>query len=404
MTTRFAGSRSLDERRRRRLAAESNNPDLNNDLPVSEDSPARADADDFSQQSAAVQFPLHKVISQKMWKHWAVAFFGLALGAGILYCGHHAADLEEKLGPGFARLFNLSSGPVFRCYRSILLILSGQLALLIFWARSRSLQDFAGRYRLWVWVAGAWFWFAFSTASGAHHAWSESVVWLWWDAPLRNRTTLCWLIPAVLLGAELLWMMHRDMRGCRSSLSMLWLAAGLLLTAGVQTLLTDVGWSELTQPAVAMGGVLCLFTSMLLHARHVIYQSAEPPQRRPFRLPIRLPRIRLPKLRFRSHKRTQNLSVVGADNNDSPSSAIKTKTQVKADAAAPKVAASEPTAGQPATKKKAKVRPKTTESTEAMREICLDRRPDEELLKGLSKRERRKLRKQWREQKRSAAT
>ena len=403
MTASFAGSRSVDERRRRRLATESDDPTFENDLTISEEPPASAVADDVSRQPAAAHFPLRKVISQKLWKHWAVAFLCLAFGAGFLYCGYRAADLGEKLGPGFARLFDLSNGPVFRCYRSVLMILAGQLALLVFWARSGSLQDFAGRYRLWVWVAGAWFWFAFCTASSAHHAWSESVLWLW-DAPLRHRETLCWLIPATVMGAGLLWMLHRDMRDCRSSLSMLWLAAGLLLTACAQTLLTNVSWNELIQPAVAMGGVLCLFTSMLLHARYVIYQSAEPPPLRPLRLPIRLPRIRLPKLRLRSHKRAQNRSVDSADHNKSPSSTTRTKARAKTNSRAPKVTASEPATDQPTAEQRPKDSRKTAEPAESTREIRFDEPPDGELLKGLSKRERRRLRKQWREQERAATT
>ena len=201
------------------------------------------------------------------------------------------------MGPGFGGLFNLKNGPLVACYSALLLILAGQYALLIYWARSHSTEDFGGRFRLWNWVALTWFTYAFCLSTEGHLAWTQSVLWF-----LHGRhievPRLCWLIPAAAVGGEFLWLLHRDMRNSRLSAPMLWLAAAVCLTAGVLPLVPNATVNALVGPALIMGGPLCLFVSMLLHARHVVHLSAEPPPLRRFRLPFRLPRLRLPHLRF----------------------------------------------------------------------------------------------------------
>jgi len=359
------------------------------------------------------QFPLRKVISPKLWKHWGLWLFGLLVGAGILYGGLCVSRQGNQLGPGFVRLFDLSSSPIIRCYSSFLLVLSGQLALLIGWARSRSLHDFAGRYRLWVWAAGAWFGFAFCVASGAHLAWTETAMWLWnadlqsWNINLQNREALCWLLPATVLGICLLWTLHRDMRICRSSVVMLWLAAGLCLAAGVLELEAVLWRNPLAQPALAMGGHLCLLTSMLLHARFVIHVSAEPPELRRFRLPFRLPRIglpriRIPRIRLRSSRKQ---SSTPSGKRDSASTSKKEKRRAKLQEKMLEAVPSPANSTGPSRMKPDKPRklPPTTPPVELDEEI-LDEDRQQEMLKGLSKRERKKLRKQWRDQQRTAAT
>src|SRR5579872_7370008 len=141
----FAGSRSLDERRRRRLATESEEG-------LTEAPPAPAPrrtstAKSPSKSRGPGHFPLRKIVSSKLWKHSIVGLCGLLLAGGLLVSGWAAHVNPARLGPGFVWLFDLSAARFVRSYLSTAMLLSSQLALLIWWLRSQSLQDFKGRYR-----------------------------------------------------------------------------------------------------------------------------------------------------------------------------------------------------------------------------------------------------------------
>src|SRR5580658_10269081 len=114
--TQFAGSRSLDERRRRRLAVESD--DAQAEVPAAP-IPRRVSAIKTPAKSRGPgQFPLRKIISSRLWKHATVGLSGVLLAGGIVFAGWLAQTHPDRLGPGFARLFDLSSASLARWYLS----------------------------------------------------------------------------------------------------------------------------------------------------------------------------------------------------------------------------------------------------------------------------------------------
>ncbi len=410
MTTRFAGSRHLDERRRRRLATSAGEQNESDGVVPSSTVSARTRVSAKTTASPFVShFPIHKLISPKLWKLWGIGMLGLFAGIGIIAAGSQVATGNGSLGPGFARLFDLSTGRVAAQFNSLLLLLSSQLALLIWWARSRSLEDFAGRYRHWTWCAGVGLIAALVSATGLHVAWGETAAWLW-KSDIENRALLCWLLPAAICAAAVFWTLNREMCGCRSSSALLWLAVGGWLVAGLAALEIRLPIprirEELVQAGSPMFASLCLWMSMLLHVRYVVYETPEPPEIRPMRLKFRLPRFRWPTSRLRlvreetpttdnEHKQAgrnqTNAKTVSVSKRTMPNHTAELTEDTK-------------TAQQPKTLDDKTQQPETNDAVEqsAVPKMRTDGPVDQESLKGLSKCERRRLRKQRREEQRSA--
>lgn len=279
----------------------------------------------------------------------------VAAGAALLAGTWAATERPELLGPGFARYFEPSSTRAVTGFNTFMLISSAQLAFLIWWVRSRSLQDFSGKYRIWAWVGLGGFTAAMSLSTGAHLAWSETVSWLW-DIDFPHKQTWFWMAPALLWGLITLQFLRREMRECRWSLSLLWLST---LTFGA-----IAGWQfgELPQSVTAMlpasrafletclmTSACCLvFQSMLLHARHVIYTSVEPPAPRESR--FRLFRFGSKPVegtgegrRTRKKKKKPAARTTTRKRTESSSAESETKT-VKAAAAVETVKAAQPAA------------------------------------------------------------
>ena len=231
-----------------------------------------------------------------------------------------------------------------------------------------------------------WFLFGFAVATDAHLAASEVILWFW-KTDLWQKQTLCWLIPAGVVGIVLNWALQRDMRDCWTSLTMLRLAALLCLLSASMTLNLRIPVGQpaydLLRIGVGMAAHLCVFLSMLFHSRFVIYQSAEPPELRPGRFRYRLSRFLSGKKADESEASVDVATPTTDPNELEESSQREVEVAVSNDL-------SEIT-----DRTQSQGRHSETKRFDASPPI------DKEQLKGLSKRERRKLRKQWREHQRA---
>lgn len=280
----FAGSRSLDERRRRRLATDAETVALET---VAEPAPRRsASAKVKLKRRGPSHFPLRKVIPVRYWRLAAIVLCAALAGAAILVGGWAAATYKEQLGPGFVLLFGLDAARLVRGFAAVGLLLVGQLALLISWARAQSLQDFNGRYRGWVFCALLAFIAAFGMQTQLAAAWSATAGWLW-TAQFAHKATLLWLIPTAFCGIFVHAYCVREMRDCRVSLTLAWLT--FVLGGGVAAIVLarPLPWptpqARLIECGVALLFVVCAFASALFHARHVVYVCVDPPAIRPSR-------------------------------------------------------------------------------------------------------------------------
>ena len=329
------------------------------------------------------------------------------------------------VGPSIARLFSAETPIVARWFAQVLLLISAQLALAVWWVRRHSEKDFAGRYRIWIWVTGALLAGCFSLGTNFHLAASQSLLLFWKPSSL-------WRAESVWIGLFIFWKMHGDMRGCRASGTLLWLSTVCLLSAVILELEFISVVPAMSAPLVLLSlqlfGTLLLFHSLLLHARHVLYENSEAPE----------PPTGWFHARGERAAQSKPLQhALGPDKEyDNDCEEGSTHAEPEAEASAPQTKP----ARQPAPKKgqrkparstsrppentatpvespepdDAQAAPHSTESpadsvqeqvetAEKPRKQRTERRIDNnEALKGLSKKERRKLRKQWRDEERVA--
>src|SRR5690606_8391178 len=149
MSIRFAGSRFVHERRRRRLAQECGGVSV---VPVDEHPSASTQASGVGLPAArpVVHTPVTSVIRPQLWVHWTITVLCLAAWGGMMYLG----DLAERTDFGLRDILGLRSGRVTNFFSTLMLLWAGQLSLLIYWYRRKSRNDFAGRYRMWLWIGG----------------------------------------------------------------------------------------------------------------------------------------------------------------------------------------------------------------------------------------------------------
>tara|TARA_R110002095_G_scaffold174863_1_gene152226 strand:+ start:5514 stop:6815 length:1302 start_codon:yes stop_codon:yes gene_type:complete len=422
MSTGFAGSRSMDERRRRRLASESSESlDDSND-----DSTSQTIA--RTNRFKAGQYPLRTIIFPKRWK---LALYYVPVF--LCFSGLMAVDIYRsefcQAGSTLSGYLSLEQSPLPVYLSGALLLVSGQIALLIASLRTQSLHDFSGRYRLWKWVAGGLFLFALCTTTRLHHVWAASVIELRLFDWGPHTQLLAWLVPGVVLGLGISLMTYLEMRGDRAGLNFTILAVAAYV-ANLTFMFTGnlIPWE--TQHYLIGAGLLyfahwSLFASLVLHMHHLLYRSIDLPEKVPSRLKkhiagylqrrgIKQKARRVAKaikkkeqLELRLAKQQAVEAAIDAK------TAVKTSKTVKASAelkpAAPVPAPAVKTINSPKHKTpepvaenvSAPVQPAPKQQPKgAQKKIRVDSSHDPEQLKGLSKRERRKLQKQWREEER----
>lgn len=427
MSTGFAGSRSIDERRRRRLASESSESleDSNEDT-ISQNI-AR------THRFAAGQYPLRTVIFPRRWKlsafYLPVLFCFAALVAADLY----RPELT-KPDSALAGYLSLKTSPLSQVLSGALLLVSGQLALLIASLRTQSLHDFSGRYRLWKWVACGLFLFALCTTTSLHQVWASTVIELRLFDWGPHTNLLAWMVPALVLGSSVALMTYLELRGDRAGLNMTIIAVAsyvaYLTFQFTDNLIPGTAYHHLIGSGLLLFAHWCFFTSLLLHIHHLLYQSVDLPEKVPSRITkiggeyLRRRRIRQKAKRVaKAIHRKKELEVTRLEQEAAEKTRCEEAARVQQNQPDPPAESKEPKPA-PTPKKKASVpeKAKTPEPVQAesqpapaktvtkqktrsaKKNIRVDQPHDPEQLKGLSKRERRKLQKQWREAERQNST
>lgn len=284
----FAGSRHLDERRRRRLAGE-----LDDSTPTGEaaEKKARKPKPESEEDqplpsrgpNRGRRLPLRRIVSPRLWKHGLTAVAVFAAAGGVLAAGWKSEGVAARLGPSAGAFVAFAGGKLVSAFAGALLLASAALAQLIWFIRSRSRQDFAGRYRIWGWGAVVGYFAAATVLTDLHLVWSRTLTFVL-NVELPHAETWLWLAPLLGCTTVMLRDLLVDMRRCRSSRALLW-AAILCWTSGlVQNLGYGLDWADRTNEAAvgaaALFGHCFLFASLLLHARFVLFVTSEPPATR----------------------------------------------------------------------------------------------------------------------------
>ena len=274
MSVRFAGSRSLDERRRRRLAVEHENSGEPHQQPAAPKLPIEA----FIQEEAKpaevkdrprerLDVPYRKLVSPRVGKHLLVSAFVLCVGATIQFASIYHTDL----GP-LSALFTDSGVLIWRYFCCSVLMLTAQLTMLVWWVRSTNPSDFDGKYRIWIWVAAGWIVFAAASATDAHRGFSYGVQQVSQFAFYRDDL-LSWLFPSLVMGGVLTTIIHKEIRRDPATCVACYFAICGFIATSISLYVQLSGLATVTYMLALTMSLLC----MSLYARYVIYVTADPP-------------------------------------------------------------------------------------------------------------------------------
>jgi len=429
-----------------------------------DDEPVPGDGDEDAESTASVSVnhsPVISIIRPQLWVHWTITLLCGAIWGGMLYVG----DLSEQADFGLKDILGIRSGRLTTFFSTIMLLWAGQLALLIYWYRRKSRNDFAGRYRMWLWIGAMLQFFLVVVATRAHHPFAEYMQQVW-PAKIPRYDLLSWLVPISTLALAMYRLLRIELKRHRSGKFLLNLAALAAIVAATSLVvgpLLGERVRHLAQIGSATLAHLALATALLMHARYVVHVSNEVPRREKklrrvggagqkfsgflpvpklkgvalpgLKLPrLTLPAMRLPTVKLPNLKRRRTKSVGKAQSEQQPPAAEATKasTQARSPQArkSPKSTRSDSapaaeTRAVPVSRKKKRQKPtpvdrrridtahtssqpqrsapgQTRSLDDILDEFGSDGEIDAETLRGLSKKQRRRLRKKQRELQRAA--
>lgn len=281
MTAKFAGSGSLDDRRRRRLAQESSDSVIATSAPLKR---TRKSPPTIQEAEVALG-PLksdvvadESLIPASIWKVLGIS--GVAFAAwGLLIW----LNISGRVSPAFRSILDPQSGTGFHSVSVFSLFMTAQLSLIIFWYRSRSRKDFNGRYRIWGWAGAFWSIVCITTAIRLH----EPVIEIFtarWLSPAWRPEVICWFIPYATGTLALHQLLDQDMRLSKVSRNLWRTTLAFCLFAAALTLGLDrffaVEFRSLIYASAVTSWQLLLMTTMLVHARFVVHVTNEAAPRR----------------------------------------------------------------------------------------------------------------------------
>lgn len=270
----LSGTRSPDDRRRRRLAGAGDGVDVG-DLDGGGIGILRERIGDLP--SASPWLP------RQVWKRNTLLGVFWMVVVGVMVALARPLPPHPQIAPAVEHLTQ-GTRPILSVYADVILwTLAGQFAAIIGWYRSHSTLDFQGRYRVWAWAAvvlTAWGFFAgtslhtaVATVAGPQLRW-----------PLWRSETVVWLVPAAFAGLSVWWLADKDMQRSRTSLWLVRASILVLTAAGLGELfardLSGAKWFPLGLTACHLVGTGLLISGLWFQAWYVAYVSADPPEAR----------------------------------------------------------------------------------------------------------------------------
>jgi hypothetical protein len=279
----FRRSGPLDERRRRVLMDEIASP---------------ADANSPDAESTSAKGPVRAyheaVLTQRQPKVtdllpvrplWVFAFLllGLAAIAAIEAVHVHVAGLKLEGAEYLAALDTRQRGSLDDWYASALLAAAATLSLVVFGVRSHRADDYRGHYRIWLWASAALVWLSLDAATGIHDAMGMALYYkgvavfceVKHGAP--SSVTLTWIAVYTLIFGGLGLRLAFEVFSSRLATLFLF-TAGLLYTSAALLQLQII-----TAPATLTAGLaestivllahFSLLAAIAFNARHVLLDA-----------------------------------------------------------------------------------------------------------------------------------
>lgn len=263
--------------RRRRVLAEQMKSTAS--APADREAAPEADAPrtTYAEQTFAAQPSLTSFVALR-YSTIALWFVAASLVVVALETAYvHLADLQVIAPAKSLAAFDLAApGSLKDWYCSLLLALACAGSLAIYSFRRHKVDDYSGRYLVWLWAALGWLVLSADATAGFHRAigpiaahltgMSNEAGGAWW-----------WLAPAAILYGALGLRLALDLRGCRLALAALVLAFGcwgVVLAARLGGVPLDDGrLAVVVQTSAVMAAQVLLLTALALYARYVVLDA-----------------------------------------------------------------------------------------------------------------------------------
>ena len=275
MSGRFAGSGSLDERRRRRLASRA---DFGGEVSESAgtcEAELHEVEEDLSFDPSSVM--LCDLTPSDIWKTAACVTAVVLLAVGTVVASHDPGLQAGQYGDAVAHFFDLGRGHAIRFLSIATLLSAAHFALVIRTVRARSPRDFRGRFRIWRWAAALFVGGATLIGTDLHLVFSDLFHQIS-GITYHGWVRLNWLIPFCVVATVITWKLWIDMSLCRSSKLFLGLA---IVSASVLMFADQIsgatGYAHVTLIGQLAVGI-CLFAAMAFHMRFVSHVNPNPPE------------------------------------------------------------------------------------------------------------------------------
>jgi hypothetical protein len=197
--------------------------------------------------------------------------------AGLIALYSVMPQLASMTTDGRVAAFDLDGeGSLAVWFSSTTLLLAAAAAVLVFTVRRFRRDDYHGRYRIWIWGAAAFLLMSIDETASLHEGFKEMMTWVTGNRVFGDGS-VWWVAPYFLLLVPVGSRLVADMRECRSSIAAI-LVAGACYVVAVVTQLEGIlpgagARAVMLEEGAEMFGNVFLLLSMLLHARHVVFDA-----------------------------------------------------------------------------------------------------------------------------------
>lgn len=274
----FRRSGQRDDRRRRLLTDELTNSE---EWPASHPHERKGEKQAESCHYGRAEFLEQQLRVLDLVPRRILVLLPLALATAAAIAGVEFAYffMLEKVSDGLPMIgaFDLATkGSLGGWFGSLLLLATSAMAVLVFMVRRHRIDDYQGRYRIWLWAAAACFLMAADQATNLRDGFRQLMV-AWTTTPLMGDGSLWWVMVYVVATAAVGSRLLIDMRSSPFSVATLALAV-LTHTAVVAACLgwiplPDGGCNVMLRAGGEMTGNLLLLVAITVFARHVLLDA-----------------------------------------------------------------------------------------------------------------------------------
>jgi hypothetical protein len=246
-------------------------------------------------------------------------FLGLLLVAGLL-AGSILSESTTSTPSSFSPLFDLVRGSsLMGWFSSVLFAITAAGCVLVYSIRRHKVDDYRGRYRLWLWSAAAWMLMSIDATANIHSPFAQGMA-LATGWTLNGEVAVWWIgVWGALLGILGLRLVL-ETRECRTAMfAYLVVAVAWVVALCLELELVSVGpQANLVVAGCRLVGQLTLLFATCIYARHVLLDAEG------------LIEVRAPKPKREKKKKLKKVESKSDDDSDVPEKKVRVDAAHKA--------------------------------------------------------------------------